>query len=120
MEEARKDTYGGEEPRREQHGSFLCLLSMKYSQTNTKPSYTPRKLLGGLTQQSAQPEPENSAGTRCREVNLGSEKPQTVGSYFCRQREDSDWGGGSIREKHPSPKAAGEKVENWKQPQGLN
>ena len=28
-------------------------------------------------------------------------------------------GRGRIREKHPSPKAAGEKVENWKQPQGL-
>ena len=26
---------------------------------------------------------------------------------------------GRIRKKHPSPKAAGEKVENWKQPQGL-
>uniref|UniRef100_A0ABI7XAA2 Solute carrier family 24 member 5 n=1 Tax=Felis catus TaxID=9685 RepID=A0ABI7XAA2_FELCA len=40
---------------------------MKYSQTNTKPSYTPRKLIGGLTQQSAQPEPQNSAGnsTQC-------------------------------------------------------
>ena len=25
-----------------------------------------------------------------------------------------------IQEKHPSPEAAGEKVENWKQPQGLN
>ena len=29
-------------------------------------------------------------------------------------------GGGRIWEKHPSPKAAGEKVENWKQPQALN
>lgn len=27
--------------------------------------------------------------------------------------------GGSIQEKHPFPKAAGEKVENWKQLQGL-
>ena len=25
-----------------------------------------------------------------------------------------------VREKQPSPKAAGEKVEKWKQPQGLN
>ena len=25
-----------------------------------------------------------------------------------------------VREKHPPPKAAGEKVEKWKQPQGLN
>ena len=76
----------------EQHGSFfVCLASMKYSQTNTKPSYTPRKLIGGLTQQSAQPEPQNSAGTRCGEVNLGSEKEQE-GSCFCKQREDRDWG----------------------------
>ena len=29
-------------------------------------------------------------------------------------------GRGRIQEKHPSPKAGGEKVENWKQPQGLN
>ena len=28
--------------------------------------------------------------------------------------------GRRIQEKQPSPKAAGEKVENWKQPQGLN
>ena len=29
--------------------------------------------------------------------------------------------GGRFQEKHPSPpKSAGEKVENWKQPQGLN
>ena len=54
---------------------FVCLVSMKYSQTNTKSSYTPKKLIGGLTQQSAQPEPQNSAGTRYREVNLGREKP---------------------------------------------
>ena len=47
---------------------FVCLASMKYSQTDTKarPSYTPRKLIGRLTQQSAQPEPQNSAGTRDR------------------------------------------------------
>ena len=43
---------------------------MKYSQTNTKPSYTPRKLIGGLTQQSAQPEPQISAGARQEEVNF--------------------------------------------------
>ena len=84
--------------------------------------YTPRKLIGRLTQQSAQPEPQNSAGTRHKELNLGSKKPQNIGNHFCRRREDGDWGGrgGSIWVKHPSPKAAGEKVENWKQPQGLN
>ena len=49
---------------------------MKYSQTNIKPSYTPRKLIGRLTQQSAQPEPQNSAGMRHEELNLGSQKPQ--------------------------------------------
>ena len=41
----------------------LCLASMKYSQINTKQSCTPRKLILGLTQQSAQPEPQNLAGT---------------------------------------------------------
>ena len=97
---------------------FVSLASMKYSQTNNKPSCTPRKLIGGLTQHSAQPEPQNSAGTWHGEVNLGSEKPRQ-GRCFCGQREDGD-GGGRIWEKHPSPTAAGEKVENWKQPQGLN
>ena len=103
----------------EQHGNFLCLSSMKHSQTNTKPSYTPRKPIGKLTQQSAQPEPQNSAGTWCGEVNLGTEAGGRQGAAFAGE-EDGDWGEGSIREKHPSPKAAGEKVENWKQPQGLN
>ena len=73
---------------------FVCLASMKCSQTNTKPSYTPRKPIGGLTQQSTQPEPQNSAGTQHEELNLGSKKPQKVGSPFCGQREDGDWGGG--------------------------
>ena len=54
---------------------FVSLTSMKYSQTNTKPSYTPRNLIGGLTQQSAQPEPQNSTCRWHREVNLGREKP---------------------------------------------
>ena len=97
---------------------FLCLMSMKYSQTNTKPSYTPRKLTGGLTQQSAQPEPQNSAGTWCEEVNLGSKEQE--GRCFCKGREDRDGGGERIWEKYPFPKGAGEKVESWKQPQGLN
>ena len=83
---------------------------MKYSQTNTKPSYTPRKLTGGLTQQSAQPEPQNSAGTRSGKLNLGSGK----GGAFARGERTESRVGGRIREKHPSPKAAGEKVENWK------
>ena len=99
---------------------FVCLVSMKYSQTNTKPSHTPRKPIGGFTQQSAQTEPQNSAGTRRGEVTLGSEKAQAA-RCFCKRREDRDRGGGvRIWEKHPSPKAAGEKVENWKQVQGLN
>ena len=69
----------------EQHGRFfVCLTSMKYSQNN-KPSYTPRKLIWGLTQQSAQPEPQNSADTRHGEVNLGRQKPRRAGSCF--------WGG---------------------------
>ena len=36
-------------------------------------------------------------------------------------RERTETGGReSILEKRPSPKAVGEKVKNWKQPQGLN
>ena len=65
---------------------------------------------------------QNSAGTQHGELNSGSKKPQKVGNHFCGRREDRDWGGGVVRiwDKHPSPKAAGEKVENWKQAQGLN
>ena len=96
----------------------MCLASMKYRQTNTKPSYTPRKLIERLTQQSAQPEPQNSAGTRHGEVNLGSEKAQG-GAFVSRERTETGHRG-SIWEKLPSPKAAGEKVENWEQLQGLN
>ena len=81
-------------------------LSVKYSQTNTKPSYTPRKLIGGLTQQSAQPEPQNSAGMRRREVNLGSQKPQKVGKHFCGWREDGDWGRGENTGRAPLPKSS--------------
>ena len=35
---------------------------------------------------------------------------------FCGQREDGDWGEGvgAYGKSTPSPKAAGEKVENWK------
>ena len=98
----------------------VCLASMKYSQINTKTSYTPRKLIGGLTQQSAHPEPQNSAGTQRGEVNSGREKP-AAGRELLLQAERRRLGGGwRIREKHLSPKAAGEKVENWKQLQGLN
>ena len=80
---------------------------MKYSQTNTKPSYIPRKLIGGLTQQSAQPEPQNSAGTRRGEVNLGGSSRERVGNHFCRQREDGDWGaGGENTGKAPLPKSS--------------
>ena len=82
---------------------FVCLMSMKYSQTNTKPSYTPRKLIGGLTQQSAQPEPQNSAGTRRGELNLGSKKLQKVGNHFFGQREDGDWGAGGEYGKSTPP-----------------
>ena len=79
---------------------------MKYSETNSKPSYTPRKLIGGLTQQSAQPEPQNSVGTQSTEVNLVSEKLQSVGNHFGRQREDRDWGGGENKGKAPLPKSS--------------
>ena len=79
---------------------------MKYIQTNTKPSYTPRKLIAGLTQQSAQPEPQNSAGTRHGELNLGSEKPRQVGNRFCGHREDRDWGGRQNTGKAALPKSS--------------
>ena len=59
----------------EEHGSFLC-VSHHEIQTNIEPSYTPRKLIGGLTKQSAQPEPQNSVVTWHGELNLGSEKLQ--------------------------------------------
>ena len=96
-----------EEPRwRNRWKFFVCLASVKYSQANTKPSCTPGKLIGGLTQQSAQPEPQNSAGTQCREVNLGSEKPQRAGSHFCGQREDGHGGGGENTGKAPLPKSS--------------
>ena len=94
---------------------------MKYSQTNTKPSYIPRKLIGRLTQQSAQSEPQNSAGTWHGEVNWGREKLQRTGNYFCMWREDRDEEENMGKAPPPPPpKAAGEKVEKWKQPQGLN
>ena len=80
---------------------FVCVLSLKCSQINTKPSCTPRKLIWGLTQQSAQPEPQNSAGTRHREVNWRREKPQKAGSCFCLWREDRDRG--RLWESNPPP-----------------
>ena len=79
-----------------------------------------RKLIGGLTQQSAQPEPQNSAGMWRGEVNLGREKPAAGREQPLQAERGRRLGWGRIWEKHPSPKAAGEKVENWKQPQGLN
>ena len=97
---------------------FVCRASMKYNQTNTKPSWTPRKLIWGLTQQSAQPEPQNSAGTQLGEVNLGREKSLRTGRCFaCGQRTEM---GREFRKSTAPPKAAAKKVEKWKQPQGLN
>ena len=89
---------------------FVCLTSMKYSQTNTKPSYTPRKPTGRLTQQSAQPEPQNSAGMRHEELNLGSKKPRKIGNHFCGQREDGNWGAGGNTGKAPLPKSSRNRV----------
>ena len=99
---------------------FVCLTSVKYSQTNTKPSYTARKPIGGLTQQSAQPKPQNSVGTRSGQVKLGREKLVAGREPPLQVGRGRRLGEGENMEKHPSPKAAGEKVENWKQPQGLN
>ena len=52
-------------------------------------------------------------------MNLGSEKAQLAekGTFVGRERMETM---GRIWEKHPYPKASGEKVEKWKQPQGLN
>ena len=79
---------------------------MKYSQTDTKPSYTPRKPTGGLTQQSAQPEPQNSAGTRCRELNeLGEGKPGgTQGATFAGGKRTQTGVGGAYGKSSPPQK----------------
>ena len=87
---------------------FLHLLSLKCSQINSKPSCTPQKLSGRLTQHSAQPEPQNSAGTRHREVNWGRERLQRVGRCFCGERTEK-WGEGTGKapatpEKQPERK----------------
>ena len=72
---------------------FVCLTSVKYSQTNTKPSYIPRKRTGGLIQQSAQPEPQTSAGMWRREVNLGSERRRKGGAFASGERTETRGGG---------------------------
>ena len=66
----------------------------------------------------AQPEPQNSAGTWSGDVNSGRGKPWRAGRCFCLGKEDRNGGGGGIWENNP-PKAAGDKGEKWKQPQGL-
>ena len=62
---------------------------MKYRQINTKPSCTPRKLIGGLKQQSAQPEPQNYAGSWCGGVNLGNRKG---GAFASEERIETGQG----------------------------
>ena len=85
----------------------MCLASMKYRQPNTKPSYTPRKLTGGLTQSSAQPESQNSAGTRPGEVNSGSEKVQEGRCFAGGERTEMGlWGGVENTGKAPLPKSS--------------
>ena len=42
------------------------------------------------------------------------------GAAFAGREKTETGGGGRIWKKHPSPNIAGEKVKNWKQPQGLN
>ena len=101
----------------EQHGSFCVSGIHEYSQNNIKPSCTPRKLMG-LTQQSAQPEPQNSVRTWCGDVNLRARSHGKGGAFAGRERKEM--GRGRIQEKHTSPKAAGKKVENWNQQQRLN
>ena len=87
---------------------FVCLMSMRYHQTNSKLSYTPRKLTGGLTQQSSQPAPQNSAGTRHREVNWGERSRGGQGAAFaCGERMEMAGAGGrgdgDNMEKAPPP-----------------
>ena len=85
---------------------FLCLVSMKYSQINTKPCCTPRKLIWELTQQSAQPEAQNSAGTRRGEVNWGRGKPRRAGqgaTFACGRRTKTEE---RVWEKAPWPKSS--------------
>ena len=84
---------------------FVCLASTKCSQTNTQPSYTPRKLIGGLTQQSAQPEPQNSAGTWHGEVKLGREASGGQGAAFAGG-ERTETGVGENMGKAPLPKSS--------------
>ena len=93
--------------------AFWCLSSPKYSQINTKPSCTPRKLIWGLTQQSAQPEPQNSAGMWRGEVNRGRKKPWRAGSCFAYGERTETGAGGAVRENHPAKSSCREsgKVE---------
>ena len=91
---------------------FVCLASMKYSQTNTKPSYTPRKLIGGLTEQSAQPEPQNSAGMWRGEVNLGREKPAAGREQPLQAERGRRLGGGGAYRKSTPPQKQRER--KWK------
>ena len=89
---------------------FVCLTSMKYSQTNTKPLCTPRKLIGGLTQQSAQPEPQTSAGIWHGDVNLGREKPAVDREpLFQAERgqrlgREAEYGKSTLPQKQPERK----------------
>ena len=78
----------------EHRGSFLCVSVHEIQETNTKPPYTPRKLSGGLTQQSAQPELQNSAGTWHGEVNLGTEKPAVGKEPLLQAERGQRLGGG--------------------------
>ena len=83
----------------------MCLASVKYSQTNTKLPYTPRKLIGGLTQQYAQPEPQNSAGTWHGEVDLGREAGGGQRAAFAGGKR-TETGAGENTGKEPLPKSS--------------
>uniref|UniRef100_A0ABI7XVS2 BMERB domain containing 1 n=1 Tax=Felis catus TaxID=9685 RepID=A0ABI7XVS2_FELCA len=61
IQRIKKEKISGRSEDGETAWKFLKYASMKYSRINTKPSCTPRKLISGLTRQSAQPEPQNSA-----------------------------------------------------------
>ena len=84
---------------------FVCLTSIKYNQTNTEPSYIPRKLIGGLTQQSAQPEPPN-----CRYVvwraELGEQEALKDREPLLRVERAWRLGRGEHTGKSPLPKSS--------------
>ena len=71
-----------------------------------------------ITQQSAQPEPQNTVAQR---DELGETEATEGREWFPLVEGGWRWWGEYGKSTPPPPpKAAGEKVEKWKQLQGLN